>query len=52
MGERLVELDYFAIVDLKTFLPVADDFHGRARAVVAARLGTTRLIDNDVVVLG
>lgn len=52
MGEPLVELDYFAIVDPKTFLPVSDAHHGRALAVVAARLGTTRLIDNAPVVLG
>ncbi len=51
MGEPLVQLDYFAIVDPKTFLPVSDDHHGRARAVIAARLGTTRLIDNDELVL-
>lgn len=52
MGEPLVELDYFAIVDPKTFLPVSDQHHGRATAIVAARLGTTRLIDNEQIVLG
>jgi pantoate--beta-alanine ligase len=52
MGEPLVELDYFRIVDPKTFLPVSDEHHGRATALVAARLGTTRLIDNAEVVLG
>jgi len=52
MGEQLVELDYFAIVDPKTFLPVADDHRGRAIAIIAARLGSTRLIDNEQLVLG
>ncbi|MFT4124119.1 MAG: pantoate--beta-alanine ligase [Microbacteriaceae bacterium] len=46
MGEPLVELDYFAVVDPATFLPVDDRFHGVARALIAARVGATRLIDN------
>ncbi|NYD68453.1 pantoate--beta-alanine ligase [Agromyces atrinae] len=40
------ELDYFVIVDPATLLPVADDFRGEALALVAARVGGTRLIDN------
>jgi pantoate--beta-alanine ligase len=52
MGEPLVELDYFAIVDPRTFLPVADHHRGRAIALVAARFGSTRLIDNENLVLG
>ncbi|MGV8883905.1 MAG: pantoate--beta-alanine ligase [Rhodoglobus sp.] len=47
MGESLVELEYFAVVNPKTFLPVDDDYRGKAIALVAARVGTTRLIDND-----
>ena len=47
MGEPLVELEYFAVVNPKTFLPVDDDYRGKAIALVAARVGTTRLIDND-----
>lgn len=47
MGEPLVRLEYFAVVNPKTFLPVDDDYRGKAIALVAARLGTTRLIDND-----
>ena len=47
MGEPLVQLEYFAVVNPKTFLPVDDDYRGKAIALVAARLGTTRLIDND-----
>jgi len=46
------ELDYFVIVDPDTFLPVADDASGPALALVAARVGATRLIDNRRVVLG
>ena len=51
MGEPLVELDYFAIVHPRTFLPVDDAYRGRALAIVAASLGTTRLIDNETIVL-
>ncbi len=47
MGEQDVDLDYFRIVDPATFLPVSDDFSGPARAIVAARVGSTRLIDTD-----
>ncbi len=46
MGEPLVEVDYLAIVHPETFLPVDDDYRGPARAIVAARVGATRLIDN------
>lgn len=52
MGEELVDLDYFKIVDPKTFLPVDDDHRGPAIAIVAARLGGTRLIDNETIYLG
>jgi pantoate--beta-alanine ligase len=52
MGEPMVELDYFAVVDPTTFLPVDDDYRGRARALIAARVGTTRLIDNTLILLG
>ncbi|MFI5066944.1 MAG: pantoate--beta-alanine ligase [Streptosporangiales bacterium] len=38
--------DYLALVDPDTFEPVGDDFTGQARLLVAARAGTTRLIDN------
>lgn len=46
MGEALVKLDYLAIVDEQTFIPVGDDFRGEALVLIAARVGTTRLIDN------
>jgi pantoate--beta-alanine ligase len=51
MGESLVELDYLVVVDPDTFLPVDDDHQGRAVVLVAARVGTTRLIDNEAIVL-
>ncbi|HEY0258242.1 MAG TPA: pantoate--beta-alanine ligase, partial [Lacisediminihabitans sp.] len=51
MGEQLVELDYLKIVDPETFLPVDDDYRGRATVLIAARVGTTRLIDNETILL-
>jgi pantoate--beta-alanine ligase len=47
MGEPLVDLDYLKIVDPQTFLPTDDDYRGPALVLVAARVGTTRLIDNE-----
>ncbi len=41
-----VDTDYFVVVDLATFSPVPDGFRGPVIALVAARVGTTRLIDN------
>jgi len=52
MGEPLVQLDYFKVVNPKTFVPVDDDYKGKALAIVAARLGATRLIDNEQLYLG
>jgi pantoate--beta-alanine ligase len=51
MGEPLVELDYLKIVNPQTFLPVDDGHRGAALVLVAARVGTTRLIDNQTIVL-
>jgi pantoate--beta-alanine ligase len=45
----LVELDYVTVVDPDTFLPVDDDHRGEALALVAARVGSTRLIDNATI---
>jgi pantoate--beta-alanine ligase len=45
-------LDYLALVDPDTFEPVGDDCSGPARLLVAARVGTTRLIDNTALTLG
>jgi pantoate--beta-alanine ligase len=45
-AEPLVKLDYLVIVHPQTFLAVPNDYRGPARMLVAARVGTTRLIDN------
>jgi pantoate--beta-alanine ligase len=41
-----LELDYLALVDPDTFGEAGEDHAGPARLLVAARVGTTRLIDN------
>ena len=41
-----VELDYFTIADQETLLPVSDQETKNAVALVAAKVGETRLIDN------
>lgn len=51
-GESGVELDYFALVNPETFEPVPDEYHGPTRALIAARLGDTRLIDTELLTLG
>jgi len=47
-------VDYLALVDASSYIPVRDDlgFHGTAVLAIAARVGTTRLIDNVVMELG
>jgi pantoate--beta-alanine ligase len=46
-------LDYLALVERGTYAPVRDDdFSGPAVLAIAARLGTTRLIDNVPVEVG
>jgi pantoate--beta-alanine ligase len=52
MGENLVTLDYLSVVNPTTFLPVDDDYRGKARVLIAARVGDTRLIDNELIHLG
>jgi pantoate--beta-alanine ligase len=52
MGADDVELDYFAVVRPDTFQPVDDDHRGPARALIAARVGDTRLIDTELLHLG
>ena len=52
MGEPQVTLDYFAVVNPTTFLPVDDDYRGPADVLIAARVGETRLIDNERIRLG
>jgi pantoate--beta-alanine ligase len=44
-------LDYLALVAPDTFTPVADTFTGEALMIVAATIGSTRLIDNTTVTL-
>ncbi|MGW0735296.1 pantoate--beta-alanine ligase [Streptomyces sp. NPDC002851] len=45
-------LDYLALVDPADFTEVPDDFTGEAVLAVAARVGTTRLIDNVPIAFG
>lgn len=51
MGEPLVELDYLVIVHPATFLPVDEAYRGKATVLIAARVGSTRLIDNEPILL-
>lgn len=46
-NEDLVKLDYLTVVNPSTFLPVEDGYRGPAKVLIAARVGTTRLIDNN-----
>ncbi|GGW68793.1 pantoate--beta-alanine ligase [Streptomyces griseoloalbus] len=45
-------LDYLALVDPDDFTEIGDDFTGEAVLAVAARVGTTRLIDNIPLTFG
>ena len=47
-----LELDYLALVDPFSFTPAVAGYRGPALLLVAARSGTTRLIDNIQVTLG
>jgi pantoate--beta-alanine ligase len=47
-----VELDYLALVDPDSFAEVGPDHRGAALLLVAAKVGTTRLIDNASLKLG
>ena len=47
-----LELDYLALVDPFSFTPAVAGYRGPALLLVAARSGTTRLIDNTQVTLG
>ncbi len=48
----LARLDYLDLVDPQTFEAVSDDYRGQVTAVIAAVIGTTRLIDTDTLLLG
>ncbi|MFE0461061.1 pantoate--beta-alanine ligase [Kitasatospora sp. NPDC058965] len=41
-----VDLDYLALIDPHDFVEAAEDFRGEAVLAVAAKVGSTRLIDN------
>jgi pantoate--beta-alanine ligase len=45
-------VDYLALVDAPTFAPAGPDFTGTALLLVAARVGSTRLIDNVIIGFG
>jgi len=49
--DDLVQLDYLKVVDPKTFLAVENDFHGTATVIIAAWVGSIRLIDNTTIFL-
>jgi pantoate--beta-alanine ligase len=51
-GEQSVGRDYLALVDPVHLRPVPEDYAGEALLAVAARVGTTRLIDNVMVAFG
>lgn len=46
-----LEVDYLALVDPATFAEVSESYEGLAVLAVAARVGTTRLIDNVTLTL-
>jgi len=47
-----VRLDYLVVVDPGTFAPAPPDHRGAALMLVAARVGSTRLIDNETLAVG
>ncbi|HEU4674675.1 MAG TPA: pantoate--beta-alanine ligase [Motilibacteraceae bacterium] len=51
-GEPGVHVDYLALADAETLAPVPADHSGPALLLVAARVGSTRLIDNLPLLLG
>lgn len=50
-AEPGVRVDYLVLVDAERLTDVADDHVGPALLAVAARVGTTRLIDNELVLI-
>ena len=48
----LARLDYLDLVDPETFEAVGDDHRGPATVVIAAMIGSTRLLDTDNLFLG
>ncbi|MRS12800.1 MAG: pantoate--beta-alanine ligase [Actinobacteria bacterium] len=51
-GESLAALDYVAVVDAATLAPLETLGSAPARALIAARVGSTRLIDNLALAVG
>jgi len=51
-AEPAVTVDYLVLVDPATLADVPEDFAGEALLAVAARVGTTRLIDNARLTVG
>jgi pantoate--beta-alanine ligase len=47
-----VEVDYLVLADPQTFTDVATNHRGPAILLVAAKVGTTRLIDNVAIEIG
>jgi pantoate--beta-alanine ligase len=47
-----VELDYLTVADPASFVEAGPDYAGRALLLVAARVGSTRLIDNTWLTFG
>ncbi len=47
-----VELDYLTLADPATFVEAGPDYTGPALLLVAARVGSTRLIDNTWLTFG
>jgi pantoate--beta-alanine ligase len=55
LDDAVPRVDYLALVDARSYAPVRLDdldFHGSAVLAIAARVGTTRLIDNVIVGFG
>lgn len=52
VAEPLAVVDYLVLVDPRTLQPVQEYFTGEALLAVAARVGTTRLIDNRRILVG
>lgn len=50
-AEPLARLDYLELVSPADFTPVDENFHGEATLVVAARFGTTRLLDTETMIV-
>jgi pantoate--beta-alanine ligase len=46
LASPYLQLDYLALVDPVSFAEAPADYHGLATLLVAAKVGTTRLIDN------